>query len=154
MGLLNRIFGGRKKEDCIVKTTHQLGALRRMKEITLTEMQEYPIWVNDLSGEWKEGFDVTSERPVVGATEVTPLLMKEFGMATVLIRFCRTGEWGIIYYEGKGKFSAAAVWHDGVFVDGCQILKVSGPAEFEVVPSIYDLKKQRFTYDPNTDKGN
>ena len=60
---------------CKNKNKWTLGELKNLDDISIDDMTANPIWANDLSGEWEDGFDESSERPLIGANDVTEKML-------------------------------------------------------------------------------
>ncbi len=130
---------------------YQLGSLKMLEDITLDDMLENPIWVNDLSGEGEDDFDETAERPVIGAKEVTYDMIDDFVSVSVLIKFPEIDKFGSANVVENGTLDAVAIWDDGDWVDGRQFFQDKEKAKLEVIPDILDGKDKSFVYDPKTD---
>ena len=92
---------------------YELGALKRADDITLEDMREHPVWVNDLSGEGVEGHDEDSQRPILGDVKVTRSIARQFLWVCILVRVVGTDIYGAAGFERDGTLQDVALWVDG-----------------------------------------
>lgn len=122
----------------------KLGKLKNLEEITLDDMYQNPIWVNDLSGENDEESDETSERPLIGATDVTKQVLKEFVSVSIFIKVVGSNMYGSAHYDEDGNLSAMSFWSDKSWQSPSAIFPKGEKVIVEAIPSIEGEKNCRF----------
>ncbi len=136
------------------KNNWTLGELKNLDDISLDDMKNYPIWINDLSGEWENGFDESSERPLIGANDITDDILSEFVSISVLVKFPDQNEFGSANLEDDGSVSCIAVWRNNEWVIGSKAFQEQSDIELSVIPSIIGEEDVTYIYDPKSDIGN
>lgn len=151
MGILDKLFGYKEPRGVGKPKRNSLGPLKRLEDITLQDMRENPIWVCDLSGEWEEGYDETSQRPLTEANHVTEDMLDEFVSVSVLIKFTNSDEWGSADVDENGNLCALAVWRENEWIDGRHAFDGKEQVELEVIPVILGGDTHHYVYCPKTD---
>lgn len=128
-----------------------LGDLNRLEDMTLSDSETHPIWVNDLSGEGVEGFDETSRRPVIGCTDVTREILKRYVEVSVAIRIANSGLLGCANVERDLRLSCIAIWKGGEWLAPKDVAGSLNGAEICVVPTI-DGKARVYRHVAETDR--
>jgi hypothetical protein len=145
--------GSKKMNWPFGKRRYQLGDMKRLEDITLDDMREHPIWINDLGGEAQHGFDETSQRPVIGDANVTKRMLKESVSVSVHVTVAGTSFEGSADLSGDPSLSALAVWFDGEWKAPRDIAGFPSEAQIELVPALLGEEHVRFTYDTESDSG-
>jgi hypothetical protein len=133
------------------KKAFQLGNLKRLEDMSLSDFTEHPIWVADLSGECDDGFDETSQRPVVGTCDVTKSMLKEFVSVSVLIAISGTDIQGTADVSEDLNLSTLCLWQDDEWKSPKEIRGFPEDAHVEVIPTIEGQENLRLSYDPRSD---
>jgi len=146
MGIFGFIFG--KKG-----TDWKLGALKNLDDITLDDMKINPIWANDVSGEWEDNFDESSERPLLGTNDITKAMLSEFVSISMLVEFPNENELGSANIEDDSSISCVAVWRNSEWLDVGKAFESESDIEIKAIPTINGKKGVVFVYDPSSDRG-
>lgn len=151
MGIFDFLFKNKKNSELCSKWN--LGDLKNLDDITLKDMQTNPIWVNDLSGEFEDDFDESSERPILNVTDVCSALFSQFASIAVLAEFPKENEIGSVNIEDVNNISCAAVWRNDEWIVGKKAFAGKENIEIKVIPSINGANNILFIYDPKSDSG-
>jgi len=159
MSILNFLKKGKndsisKSGDIRIKSDkeYQLGSLKSLEEITIDEMIQYPIWVNDLSGEDHEDFDETSIRPLLDNKNITSELVNEFFEVSVLVKHVESGIFCSVIVQEDSRFSILSAWKDGQWVEPKKIFNMN-KIDLLLFPSIDGVEGRSITYNINADQG-
>lgn len=128
-----------------------VGDLKRLEDSTLSDLETYPIRVNDLSGEGVDGFDETSTRPVIACTDVTREMLKRYLEVSVAIRIADSDLRGCANVERDLTLSCIVVWREDEWTDPGKIAGFPSGAEIHVVPTIQGYAKA-YRHIPGTDR--
>lgn len=113
--------------------------------MTIHDYFQHPIWVNDLSGESKSGFDETSERPYLGNDSVSRALLSQFFQVSVLVKIDGCFD-GVADFMGKGdEIFALNAWHEGKWKDPTEVI-INEEAEVVCVPMLLGCSNETFIY--------
>ena len=115
-------------------------------------MKKYPIWVNDLSGEYTDGFDETSERPIINATELTEKMLIKYFLVNILVRCEEFNLWGVANIDENEELSVLVFWKNRKWQINKDFIG-KNKIIIESVPSIKGRSNLRFEYDLKLDKG-
>lgn len=129
----------------------RLGALQQT--ITLDDLKKNRVWVNDCSGEWEDGHDESSIRPVLDMDDVSHALLQAYASVSVLAECTGTGELCSIDIEPDGGVACLAVWRNSEWITGRNAFDGFPEIEIKAIPSILGERDVCFLYDPRTDKG-
>ena len=150
MGIFARIFGKSSSDN---NNKLNLGNLKNLDDITLDDMKNNPIWINDVSGEWEDEFDESSERPVLGATDITKGMRSEFISISMLVEFPNDDAFGSANLEDDGTISCVAIWENNEWVDGRKAFQNKDNVDIKLIPTVEGEANILFVYDPKSDKG-
>ena len=141
----------KKKEK--VQLNVELGELKKLDDISLEDMKNYPVWVNDLSGENIEEFDETSERPIINNISISKHLVKKFVSVTVLTKIENSEDYATVNYERDGTFVDLCPWKDGKWSNIQTVFPELGTIKLESLVEIEGIKLAKINYDLQKDKG-
>ena len=130
-----------------------LGPLKNLEDITLEDMKNNPIWVNDLAGEWEDDFDESSERPILGTEDITSEIIDEFVSISMLVKVNDENIFGSANLEEDGSVSCLAIWQDNKWIISNKAFQGKDHVEIEVIPSIDGVKNNIYNYDLKLDVG-
>lgn len=121
-----------------------LGNLKKLEEMTIHDYFHHPIWVNDLSGESKRGFDETSERPYLGNDSVSRALFSQFFQVSVLVKIDSQFD-GVAYFMGKDEIFTLSVWHEGKWKDPTEVI-IKEEVEVVCVPMMFGCCNETYIF--------
>lgn len=130
----------------------ELGPLKNLDDITIEDMQKYPIWINDVSGEHEEGFDESSERPVINSDDVTKKILSSYVSVSILVKCEQLNLPGSANIEEDGSISVLVFWKDGKWQPNNKFIK-EDKIIIQSVPSIKGEKNIKFEYNLKDDIG-
>ena len=130
-----------------------LGNLKNLEDITLDDMKNNPIWVNDITGEWENDFDESSERPIIGTNDITSSMIDEFVSISMLVKFPSESEFGSANLEEDGSITCLAVWRDDEWIIGSKAFQGIDDIEIEIIPAINGENNIIYIYDLKLDVG-
>ena len=122
------------------------GRSKSLEDITLEDCLEQPIWVWALDEEGVDGQDETWQKPVTGATEVTPELIAHFLVLNIPFNVVGTDLLGSGDYDHeRGEIGGFAIWQDGGWKPRLRDVEgLTFPVEFEALPPICGRAGVRF----------
>lgn len=130
------------------------GKSKSLEDITIEDVLKDPIWVLALDEEGVEGQDETWQKPVTGATDVSPELVSFFLTLNILFKVVGAELNGSGDYDHeRGEISGFALWQNGDWrpmlreVEGLEF-----PVIFEAVPTIYGKPGVRFVCETEDDR--
>ncbi len=123
----------------------RLGPLKSLEDITIHDMMQYPIWVEDLSGESRDDFDETAQRPVTNTRDVTTKMLREYVKVNVLIEIEGTDILASADVEEDASLSGLVAWIDDSWIDLNKHIDDSVAIYVRPVPSILG-RKARYEY--------
>jgi len=129
-----------------------LGELKNLDDITIDDMKENPIWVNDLSGETVEGYDESSERPVLNTNNVTKKLISKFFSVTILIYCDELKLHGAANVESLTETSTLVFWKDRKWQENNDFIERES-ITIKCIPEINGAKDFNFKYNIESDTG-
>lgn len=122
------------------------GKSKALDDMTIKDFKDHPIWVWALDEEGVPGQDETWQKPVIGATEVTPELVSNFLTLNIAFKVIGTDLEGAGDYDHeRGEIGGFALWRDGQWMPNlCEIEALIYPLTFEAVPAICGKSAVRF----------
>jgi hypothetical protein len=134
-------------------SSYQLGANKQLEKFVLDDMKEYPVWVNDLSGEFEDGFDESSQRPIIGEINVNKRFAREFLTVTILVKDSDSNIYATVNYEQDGTFSTLCIWQDNSWIGSDDLFPNLESKIFIAIPQIEGIKEARIKYNLKNDTG-
>jgi hypothetical protein len=128
----------------------KLGPLKSLEDITINDMIEYPIWVEDLSGESLDDFDETAERPIVNTKDVTKEMLENYVRVNVLVEVVGTDILSCAYVEDDGTLSTLVAWVNDNWIDLNKHLDERKEIILKPIPSIFG-KRHNFKFNHKED---
>lgn len=126
----------------------ETGKSKSLEDITLDDCLEHPICVWALDEEGVENQDETWQKPVLGATEVTPELIARFLVLNIPFKVVGTQLLGSGDYDHeRGEIAGFSIWQDGEWTGLRDVEGLSYPVEFEAALPICSRSGVRFVCD-------
>ena len=132
--------------------SYKLGQLKKLETISIDEFKEHPVWVCDLSGESKKGYDETSIRPILEDVNITSGLERKFVSVEFLIKIVDKDIWGTASYLNKKQITSIGLWLDKSWKTIHEANLLEEDVIIEVVPEIHGKKGVKYMYNPKTVK--
>ncbi len=130
-----------------------LGDLKHLDEITLNDMQSFPVWVNDLSGEHIEGFNETSERPILNFKNVSKKILSQYVSIAILIKLPEK-QFGAVNIDKDWKAHSAVIWKDNEWIFLHKYYVNLKNITFVSIPRLNSKSNVKFDYNLKEDIGN